>query len=146
MKNKVRLLSLILVFSIGPAANGQTTTQIRPAAVVKAQKYLRTELYFGRSRPGGALVSDSEWSDFLASVVTPRFPDGFTVIHAVGQYRDKNGKVAAEPSAVLIILYSRKDRTKSRTKIEEIRAAYVKRFDQESVLRMDLKNSVDVRF
>lgn len=115
-------------------------------AAAKAEKFLRTELYFGRSKPDGTSVSDNDWNRFLADIVTPRFPDGFTILRATGQYREKSGKIITEPSSVLIFLYPRKARTESRSKIEEIRAAYVKQFNQESVLRMDLKSSVEVRF
>lgn len=34
------------------------------------------------------MVSDEDWRAFLAAEVTPRFPDGLTVIDAAGQWRD----------------------------------------------------------
>ena len=111
-----------------------------------AEKYYRTELYFGRSKPDGSVVTDEEWTRFLNDVVTPRFPGGFTVLDGFGQYRVKNGRVVKEPSKVLVFLYNRKDRKTSGTKIDEIRAAYVKLFSQESVLRLDFKHSVNVLF
>ena len=43
-------------------------------------------LYFGFDRPGGSLVTESEWSAFLSEIVTPRFPDGLTVWQASGQW------------------------------------------------------------
>jgi hypothetical protein len=109
-------------------------------------RFFRTELYFGLSRPDGSLVTDDQWKDFLDKEVTPRFPDGFTVLDGSGQYRDKNGVITKERSKVLIVLYSKKDRKSSGAKIDEIRAAYVKQFNQESVLRMDIRNSVEVSF
>jgi hypothetical protein len=109
-------------------------------------KYYRTELYFGRSIPGGGMVADDEWEKFLAEVVTPRFPDGFTILKATGQYREKSGKIISEPSMVLVFLYTRKMHAKSRRKIEEIRKAYVKQFNQESVLRLDFPATVNVSF
>jgi len=109
-------------------------------------KYYRTELYFGRSIPGGGLVSDEQWEEFLAEVVTPRFPDGFTILKGIGQYREKSGKIISEPSQVLVFFYSTKTKKESRAKIEEIRTAYVKKFNQESVLRLDFPKSVTVSF
>lgn len=123
-----------------PAAAGSA------AAKVKAEKFLRTELYFGRSRPDGSIVSDADWKSFLAETVTPRFPDGFTILGASGQYREKSGRIISEPSQVLIFLYPEKTKKESRAKIEEIRTAYIKRFDQESVMRIDLIKKVDVSF
>ena len=33
-------------------------------------------LFFGRAIPGGGLVSEAEWTAFLAEVVTPASPTG----------------------------------------------------------------------
>jgi hypothetical protein len=116
-----------------------------PALLAAAgDKFYRTELYCGRSKPDGGMVSDEEWERFLTEVVTPRFPDGFTTLKATGQYREKSGKIISEPSNVLVFLYTNKD--ESRLQIEEIRAAYVKQFSQESVLRLDFKQKVEVSF
>jgi glutamate formiminotransferase len=92
------------------------------------------------------MVGDAEWEKFLADEVTPRFPDGFTILKGVGQYREKSGKIISEPSQVLIFLYTKVTKKESRLKIDEIRAAYVKQFSQESVLRMDLRQTVEVSF
>lgn len=110
------------------------------------ETYYRTELYFGRSKPGGGMVTDAEWERFLNDVVTPRFPEGFTILKGMGQYREKSGKIISEPSQVLIFLYPKAARKTSRAKIDEIRAAYVKQFAQESVLRLDMPQRVRVSF
>ncbi len=139
------LTFLFLVYLSEPCF-AQNVATTRAVPVAKAKKFLRTELYFGRSKPDGKNVSDDDWNRFLAEIVTPRFPDGFTVLAARGQYREKSGKIVTEPSEVLVFLYSRRMRTGSHIKIEEIRRAYVKQFNQESVLRMDLPKSVSVFF
>jgi hypothetical protein len=94
----------------------------------------RTELYFGLSRPGGA-VSPEEFQSFVDLEVTPRFPDGSTVVEGRGQFRGGSGVTEREDSRVLILLYAL-DRS-SNARIEEIREAYKGMFDQESVLRAD---------
>lgn len=113
--------------------------------IVFAEKFFRTELYFGMDKPGGA-VTDEEWDKFLADEVTPRFPAGFTVLEALGQYRDVSGKIVKEKSRCLILLYSKKERRASGEKIEQIRAAYKQKFQQESVLRLDFRQTVSVSF
>lgn len=112
----------------------------------RSDNFYRTELFFGRSIPGGGMVTDDEWEKFLAEVVTPRFPDGFTILKATGQYRETGGKIDKEQSEVLIFLYSQSKRASSRRKIEEIRRTYVKQFKQESVLRLDFPLAVKVNF
>lgn len=138
-------LIFLAIFSFGNSAVGQSQEAVRSRNLVKIE-FFRTELYFGRSKTDQTIVSLEEWNQFLAEVVTPRFPDGFSVLKAIGQYREKSGKIISEPSEVIVFLYSRKTRNESRTKIEEIRAAYLKQFSQESVLRVDFPKSLHVSF
>lgn len=123
---------LVTVFSCVLLGVGESVFAQAPQAapIVQAPKagsFFRTELYFGRSKPGGGTVSDDDWKTFLAEVVTPLFPGGFTALTGIGQYREKSGKIISEPSEVLIFFYSKRTRNESRTKIEEIRAAYIKK-------------------
>jgi hypothetical protein len=95
----------------------------------------RTELFFGLTRPDGSIVSVEEFQRFVDHEVTPRFPAGLTLLGGNGQFRDTHGITIKEGSKLLILLYPY-DRDNSRA-IESIRAAYVKTFRQESVLRVD---------
>ncbi len=140
------LFSVVATALFAGAIFGQAGHQPSPMPSVIFAKYYRTELFMGRSKPDGTLVSEPELKTFLAETVTPRFPDGFTVINAFGQFRDRSGKMIAEPSVVLIFLYPDGSKKISRTKIEEIRAAYSIRFQQESVLRVDLPKAARVSF
>ena len=90
---------------------------------------VRTELYFGAPR------REEQWREFVDQVVTPRFPDGFSVLNADGQYRDARGNVQRERSKVIVIVHE--NATRPDESIEEIRTSYKKMFDQESVLRVD---------
>jgi hypothetical protein len=111
-----------------------------------AENFWRTELYFGRDKNDGTQVSDEEWSNFLDEFVTPRFPDGFTVLEGKGQYRLQNGSIVKENSKVLVLLYMPKTRLVNTRKINEIRNEYKKRFKQESVMRVDFRQTVNVSF
>src|SRR5687768_14431484 len=66
-----------------------------------AEPWVRAELYFGTTRPDGSIVSEAEWSDFLDAEITPRFPDGLTVLTGLGQFRGDSG-IIQERSQVLI--------------------------------------------
>ena len=150
MKKAVSVVLLFIALSLQVqftrAETEKRFLRENPAEDAAGEKYYRTELDFGKSIPGGGMVSDEQWSQFLEEIVTPRFPDGFTILSGSGQYREKSGKIISEPSKVLVFLYTRKTRKESRAMIEEIRAAYVKKFNQESVLRVDFKSSVQVSF
>ena len=91
------------------------------------------ELFLGRNigeRPG---VSDTAFRGFLDQEVTPRFPDGFSVVDAKGQYRDQDKTaVTREPSKILVIAIP--DGAASDPRLAAIADAYKARFKQQSVL------------
>ena len=93
----------------------------------------RDVVYFGRNRPDGGTVSDAEWEAYLDSVVTPRFPAGFTVLEAEGHWRGQGGVVERERTEVLTLLHSGDEA--SREAVRALTEEYVRRFDQEAVLR-----------
>ena len=97
--------------------------------------FVRYELFMGRSGPGGEVVSDQAWEAFLADTVTPRFPDGLTVLDARGQWRDSEGEILKERSKVLVILAPPGD--DPRGLIDEVSDEYKRRFSQESVLEVE---------
>jgi hypothetical protein len=94
---------------------------------------VRDVVYFGRNRPGGGVVSDPDWQRFLDEVVTPRFPDGLTVVHADGQWRGQSGAVERERAEVLTVLHG--GTGDSRKAVSEVVGEYKRRFGQEAVLR-----------
>jgi len=86
---------------------------------------LSAELFF-------ATVDPAAWRGFLAEVVTPRLPSGFTVLEGQGQWRGQaNGQIMSEPSTVLLVVAEPGAATLAA--LEAIRAEYRRRFAQESV-------------
>jgi len=96
-------------------------------------------LYLGTQTPGG-VVSSAEWADFLATAVTPRFPDGLTTWDASGQWKSKESAIVREPSHVLDIVHA--DTAASEAAIDTITREYKARFRQESVMRVTRKSCV----
>jgi Protein of unknown function (DUF3574) len=65
---------------------------------------LVAELFFGRAIRGRAPLSDAEWAGFATRIVTPNFPDGFTVVDGEGQWRNpRTGRISSEPTRVLLV-------------------------------------------
>jgi len=130
------LLVTILVFAVGVAAGYAFSEQRQapagadPVCGSATQSQVRTTLYFGMSRPTGA-VSELEWQLFLRDEVTPRFPEGLTVWDAQGQWKGKAG-IEQERSKVLLLVHP--DASKARAAVLELIDHYRKKFDQESVL------------
>jgi len=146
MKRYVTILLFLSVLT----SNG-FATQTGPASkalfsFTVSEKFIRTELYFGRNKPTGGTVSDADWQTFVDDFVTPRFPDGLTILDADGQWKGKDGSIAREKSKVIVLLYPRKLRKAMNTKVEEIRSEYKRRFAQEAVMRIDITKSVEVSF
>jgi len=93
---------------------------------------ISAEMFFGRS-VGSRTVSQGEFAAFLATEITPRFPDGLTVIDARGQWRnDQRGVIIREPSKLVKIVFA--DDAQKRAALDAIAESYKKTFHQQSVL------------
>ena len=90
------------------------------------------EILFGRNIGDRLGVSEAAFAQFTASEITPRFPDGLTIIDARGQYRDGGGRLIREPSKVVLITF--RDDAQRLTDLVAIADAYKARFSQQSVL------------
>ena len=137
--------STVLILTALLAAPGCLAPPIKPVsspAAVSFQTLISDRLYFGRNIPGGGVVSDSDWDNFLSEVVTPRFPDGLSVWRAQGQWRDRNGVIDREDSFILDLLHP--DDARSEQSVQEIMTTYKTRFKQEAILRV--RDSVRVQF
>jgi hypothetical protein len=124
-----------------PAQQGNTAISGGCTSRDQAQLLARTELYFGRGKPDGSMVTDDEFRAFLDDIITPRFPNGLTVLSGAGQFRGSSGRIEREGAMFVILLYPAGKKNSS-AHIEEIRDSYRKTFAQESVLRVDGESCV----
>lgn len=106
----------------------------RPSCPEGTERFVEYQLFMGRSGPEGEVVSDEAWDAFLADTVTPRFPDGLTVLDGRGQWRGSEGLIKKERSKLLVIL-AQPGGGKLQL-IDEISDEYKRRFNQESVLQV----------
>jgi hypothetical protein len=104
-----------------------------PSCALGDRGMIRETLYFGRNRPGGGFVGETEWQDFLGQVITPRFPLGLTVVAAKGQWKGKSGSIEQEQSEIVTLFHSGDEA--ARRAISEVATEYKRRFQQEAVLR-----------
>jgi hypothetical protein len=146
----VALLSVVLsgcghgaaplpVPSTAPTLTGDTAHPGQTAG------WVDTKLYFGlgpADHPEQG-VSEAAWREFLDKEVTPRFPDGLSVVDVYGQWQG-----AKEPaperlrSKLLIVDYP--DTKENRDKVDAIRSAWKRKTGDQSVLRVT--QPVDVSF
>ena len=135
------MLRLVLPLATALVVAGCVAT---PAALCRdgEEQVIADTLYFGTNKPGG-VVSIDEWQDFLATGVTPRFPQGITSWRASGQWRSENGKLEHEASYVLQLVHANSADTERA--VREVMTDYRKRFEQEAVLRVRLPACVSLR-
>lgn len=94
---------------------------------------IRVELLLGRNSGQMLGVSAERFQAFLDREVTPRFPDGFTVQDANGQWREQGAtEVMREPSYALMIVL--RQAGPAAPKLKAITEAYKREFNQQSVL------------
>lgn len=98
------------------------------------EQFSEYRLFFGRSQGNVEVVSEEAWRAFLADEVTPRFPDGLSVLDAAGQWRDDSGGIVRERTKLLLVLAPPGGDAMQRT--DEIADAYKQAFGQSSVLRV----------
>jgi Protein of unknown function (DUF3574) len=130
--------SFALMFAAGLVVGGHWQTQVQAQGFsvtmdcgASSVPQIRTTLYFGLSRPKGS-VSELEWQIFLRDEVTKRFPDGFTVWQAEGQWLTPVGSIDREQSKVLLLVHA--DTAAARQSVQAVIQSYRKAFDQQSVL------------
>ena len=108
-------LSLCFVAVLAVPANGATL--IRQEAA-----WYRVHLGSGVNRP----VTAEEITRFVDTVVSDRFPEGFTITDARGQWESEEYGLTKEHTTVLDIQCD--DSSENFTKIREIADMYIKQF------------------
>jgi len=118
------IAAVILV--VASAAQGQEISCYQAG-----KPMLRAGIYFGRNIGGRLGVSERQWMHFLARELTPRFPEGLTVINGQGQWRGPSGATVREPSKIVIVFVP--DLAATRERIAAATAIYKQQFRQDSV-------------
>ena len=93
-------------------------------------------LFFGlRSDhvPGGIAVAETDWEEFVEQEITPRFPEGMTVLSARGQFKNSSGAIVRENTKVVVLLVP--PGGDAMDVIDEIMQAYRQRFQRNFFLR-----------
>jgi len=118
MPGRPRIFLLAVVFALAGCVTVPTSVSDR--------------LFFGRAVPGGGEVTDAQWNAFVAEVIVPRFPDGFTIWRGQGHWKGDDGVPVSEPAMILEVVHPRDPAIDA--KIDEIARAYRERFNQDAVL------------
>jgi len=122
------LAGVVALLLTGCASQPRELASTCPAASEKPT----AELLFGRGSNSVPTVSEAEFRRFLSREVSPRFPDGLTVVNAKGRWAPQaSSTIGDRPKLVMIVLRGGSD---DQVKLEAIRTAYQVQYHQESVL------------
>lgn len=91
------------------------------------KSWVVAELLFGLEH-----VNGRSWGRFLASEITPRFPDGLTVYDARGQWRAP-GSAAISHQRSKVVMIAMPPAADNDTRLQQVIDAYKTRFRQQSV-------------
>lgn len=128
-------LGFVCLLALGAAGEALAASPPLPSCAEGAEPMVSRELFFGTGRAGAAPVSKAEWQGFVDAEITPRFPDGLTHFPASGQWRGADGTLVRERSFVLLLWHA--PSAEADAALDEIRALWMRRFDQESVMQVD---------
>ena len=113
-------------------ARTKVQSDARAAIATKAVAYVRVSTEEQAATGHGLETQDKAVRAFVDQEISPRFPDGLTVLDGGGQWRGKEDRPIREASKVVMIVLPNGREASDR--IEAVREAYKAKFHQESVL------------
>lgn len=132
-------VAALMALLAGPAVAPARAEQAAPVILAPGltADLVETKLLFGLASADGSGVSEQEWARFLAEEVTPRFPDGLTVIAAYGQVKgEAHGTAQVVQENMRLVLIYHPDTPEAAARLAEIRRLYSERFHQWGVLQV----------
>jgi hypothetical protein len=135
------LLAVAMLGLLPGCVSVSETTRLAGPACQVGEPMVETMLFLGLARPGGS-VSRFEFSRFVETEVAPRWKEGFTILEGQGMWLSEQRNITErEPSRVLVRFHD--GSATASADIEAIRAAYIKAFEQDAVLRTDRTTCAD---
>lgn len=103
------------------------------AAECTGEAWIEITLYMGRGQADGGGVTDAQVRAFVAEVIVPAFPDGFTLFDARGHWRDgPTGRPVDEATLVFVVVHP--PGPAGAAAVQGIAETYAGRFGQTAVL------------
>jgi hypothetical protein len=129
MHSFARVIAVCLITVIGGCAQPPAVSSCASAGGAPMLEYV---LFFGRGIAGRSPLTDQEWTDFTAQVVTPHLPDGFTSLDAEWQWMNPTThRIIKERTKVIVVALP--DTAAGASAIAAIKDAYRAQFHQQSV-------------
>ena len=128
-------LACICISASGCISVSETRTMPPAMHCAVGEPMVETMLFLGMATPTGS-VSRYDFQKFVEAEVTPRWKEGYTILEGQGLwYSEQRSVTEREPSRVLVRFHD--GGAEASAGIEAIRAAYIRQFSQDAVLRTD---------
>jgi len=115
-------------------AGCQTAPPLPPSCPVGQISQQTAQLYFGGMFGPASKISETQFRKYVEEELTPRFPDGLTVLDGGRQWRGEENKAIREAAKVVLIVLPKTHAAQSR--INAARSAYWSRFHQDAVVEV----------
>lgn len=123
------LAAIAMLLLIQP---GSSTTASAATCIEGGAERLVVEMLFGRNIGNRVGVSEKAFRRFVDQEVTSRFPDGFTLLDTIGQFRAAGSRsIVREPGKQIVIALA--DEVRDVPRVREVVETYKSRFKQHSV-------------
>jgi hypothetical protein len=138
---RTAILAATAIALSGCVSVSETTMRTSTTACAVGEPMVETMLFLGMARPGGQ-VSEEEFARFIEAEVTPRWKEGYTILQGQGLWYSEQRRITErERSRVLVRFHD--GGAAASSDIEAIRAAYIRAFTQDAVLRTDRSTCAD---
>jgi hypothetical protein len=115
-------------------AGCQTAPPSAPACPVGQISQQTAQLYFGGAFGPSSKVSDAQFRKYVDEELTPRFPDGLTVLDGGRQWKGEENRAIREAAKVVLIVLPKALGVQMR--INAARSAYRNRFHQDALVEV----------
>ncbi|MBU1670104.1 MAG: DUF3574 domain-containing protein [Actinobacteria bacterium] len=95
--------------------------------------WVQTMIYFGMDVPGGGVVSEEQFAEFLNIFVTLEFPAGLTAFEAYGQMQRDDGGIEKQRTRVVLLVHE--DSTANSEAVGRLIEVYRRDFGAPQVMR-----------
>jgi hypothetical protein len=123
---------LIILALAASALGGCASVEPTPTCPAGQEPMRTAQLFFGRNIGATPAVSEADFQRFVDTEITPRFPQGLTILEGGGQWKGAENTLIREASKVVVLVFPMGGGRMA--KVREVREAYKKRFSQEAVL------------
>lgn len=104
--------------------------------------WVQTVIYFGLEMPGGGVVTEEQFGQFLSEVVTEEFPMGLTAYYAYGQMARDDGSIVKQQTKVVLLAHEKN--SANDTAVKRIIDEYRSRFSAPQAMKTTIP--IDVEF